>query len=121
LLSYNTYDSFGRIFSNNIRRMNHIKLLRGVLASECQNRQLTTGMIGEELRHVQDLAVEDHLGGILEFLSRVLPPRMTWGLFLVFLRTLPSRMAWDLFEANIIVKVYIIPQIIFLNFEILLF
>merc|ERR1719507_2753046 len=67
-------DRIGRILRDHIRRMDHVELLSGVLAGEGQERKLATWVLGEEVRHVQNLAI-DHdpaitLGSVLGHLGQ---------------------------------------------------
>merc|ERR1719375_862292 len=50
--------------------MNHIEFLRGILASECEDCQLTSRVVFQELSHIQDVVVENHPARVLVVVFR---------------------------------------------------
>mmetsp|Transcript_90009 Transcript_90009/g.205699 ORF Transcript_90009/g.205699 Transcript_90009/m.205699 type:complete len:492 (+) Transcript_90009:175-1650(+) len=59
----------GRVLLQHIRRVDHVELRTGVLASECQDGELTAGVVLQEAGDVEHLAVQHNpaiiLGGML--------------------------------------------------------
>merc|ERR1711988_1010492 len=53
-------DSIRSVLTDNVWRVNHVELFCGILASECQNRQLAPWMLREEACDIENLTCDNH-------------------------------------------------------------
>eukprot|EP00411_Alexandrium_monilatum_P099525 CAMPEP_0175799738 /NCGR_PEP_ID=MMETSP0097-20121207/86661_1 /TAXON_ID=311494 /ORGANISM="Alexandrium monilatum, Strain CCMP3105" /LENGTH=634 /DNA_ID=CAMNT_0017111015 /DNA_START=1 /DNA_END=1905 /DNA_ORIENTATION=+ len=54
-----TDDCIRSVLLDHVRRVDHVELRRRILASESQDGELTTGVLREEVRHIEHLVIQD--------------------------------------------------------------
>eukprot|EP00411_Alexandrium_monilatum_P051066 CAMPEP_0175472226 /NCGR_PEP_ID=MMETSP0095-20121207/73763_1 /TAXON_ID=311494 /ORGANISM="Alexandrium monilatum, Strain CCMP3105" /LENGTH=463 /DNA_ID=CAMNT_0016773697 /DNA_START=1 /DNA_END=1393 /DNA_ORIENTATION=- len=52
-------EAASRVLAHDVRRVDHVELRRRILASESQDGELTTGVLREEVRHIEHLVIQD--------------------------------------------------------------